>query len=750
MVSLCRAVGSALREDARRLRNAMRFPLMQVKPHIVMQPVSTSCRVTTAISALLTELGLPSSYQLDHTRGVDHFVPHSELRLRLRSDPAMNAILPAMRTFVSLGDHEGGVFRITSSGVILLAYPLLTDPAALSLILRWAMEAQEALSRPAYAERIVAASMMYAKRLLNLVRPSSRDVVLSLVPDTVACDLKTMTAAPATATRRWLSDLIGVRVGCDSTVDDSLSEFELPLEALLVQGGDSRLVIDAQSGLNRYGVCPRPRPEAVHFSSSTASAISEHGFLACELARRWCRDKVVAGATDADIRRWLFDVVGQAVKQLLGLEVDEADVVILPSGTDAELVTMLISAEPAATRPLVSILPAPDESGRGVRLAASGRYFDSQSSNGLPITKGATALIGPAPIVHEVHVRNPDFEPRPREDIDAEVMSRAREALATEHRVLVHVLHGSKTGLVAPSNAAIKELRLTHGDRVDVAIDACQLRSSFEELGQLVRDGCMVQTSGSKFLTGPPFSGAIILPISIRARVNWIRQRLQQAPAVCDPECWTGWWHDRLGQSQGTASTAPALRWLPALLEARLFKQLRPERMAVAMERFRSEIVPRIGSSRYLRPLDEAVSSSSVNPGPHGSIVAFEVLAADNDGSLKPLGVDAAERFFRLLNQDLTSNGKERFGPLDRAIASVCCHIGQPVTLGYGAQSLTVMRLVLGARFFNAVAFATGPAAEAALGAELADAARVVAKIEWLAAHWWRYDPVPGTVDQAS
>jgi len=439
------------------------------------------------------------------------------------------------------------------------------------------------------------------------------------------------------------------------------------------------------------------------------------------------------------------------VKRLLGLAGDDADVVILPSGTDAELVTVLISAaKPAGHRPLVSILVAPEESGRGVRLAASGRYFDSQSSNGLPITKGAHALVGPAPIVHEVKVRDHNFQQRPQQDIDAEVVSLVTAAIATEHRVLVHVLHGSKTGLVAPSHAVINELRLNNPDQVDIAIDACQLRSHFGELGQFVHDGCIVQTTGSKFLTGPPFSGAIILPTSIRARINGISRRLSQAPAVCHPECWTGWWHDRLGPGQGTASTAPAFRWIPALLEARLFTQLQPADIAAAMDRFQIEIASRIGTSKYLRALGEANAPPSGDPSLQWSIVAFEVLAANSEGGLQPLDAAAAERFFHLLNADLTVCSTKPLGPLDRAIASVCCHIGQPVTLTCGSEAMTVLRLVLGARFFTAVAHTAGPAAEAALDAEIADVARVLAKIEWLAARWWQYDSAPAARDGVS
>ncbi len=59
-----------------------------------------------------------------------------------------------------------------------------------------------------------------------------------------------------------------------------------PAEWLMEQGGDARLAIDPFTGLNGYGCSHRPRPWAVTFASSTASSVSERGYLGAEAARR--------------------------------------------------------------------------------------------------------------------------------------------------------------------------------------------------------------------------------------------------------------------------------------------------------------------------------------------------------------------------------------------------------------------------------------------------------------------------------
>lgn len=56
-------------------------------------------------------------------------------------------------------------------------------------------------------------------------------------------------------------------------------DFESVTTRLLTQGGDTRIVLNAQ-GLNTYGFGPRPDPGLVQFGSSTGSVISAGGFRA--------------------------------------------------------------------------------------------------------------------------------------------------------------------------------------------------------------------------------------------------------------------------------------------------------------------------------------------------------------------------------------------------------------------------------------------------------------------------------------
>ena len=155
----------------------------------------------------------------------------------------------------------------------------------------------------------------------------------------------------------------------------------------------------------------------------------------------------------AAIRRGILDVCGAA--DLAGVEV-----VLTPSGTDGEYVALHL-ARGGSRQPIVNIVIAPDETGSGVLAAAQGRHFARITPSGAAARPDA-AIAGFDPDliqVPTVPIRGSDGQPRAVAEIDAEVTALVEQALAAGRRCLVHVLAGSKTGLLAPSFAASQKLR---------------------------------------------------------------------------------------------------------------------------------------------------------------------------------------------------------------------------------------------------------------------------------------------------
>lgn len=82
---------------------------------------------------------------------------------------------------------------------------------------------------------------------------------------------------------------------------------------------------------------------------------------------------------------------------------------------------------------------------------------------------------------------------------------------------LLHLVCGSKTGVVAPSLEFAINLKTTlkqhdQDGRLLVVVDCCQLRCHPEYVCRAVTSDFMCIVTGSKYYCGPPFSGAVILP----------------------------------------------------------------------------------------------------------------------------------------------------------------------------------------------------------------------------------------------
>ena len=92
---------------------------------------------------------------------------------------------------------------------------------------------------------------------------------------------------------------------------------------------------------------------------------------------------------------------------------------------------------------------------------------------------------------------------------------RAKAASSPASVVIVHVVCGTKTGLVYPSLGLVKGLQAELGEQLVVVVDACQLRCKLSMIREYIEDlHAFVLVTGSKFFCGPPFCGAVVVPQS--------------------------------------------------------------------------------------------------------------------------------------------------------------------------------------------------------------------------------------------
>ena len=96
--------------------------------------------------------------------------------------------------------------------------------------------------------------------------------------------------------------------------------------------------------------------------------------------------------------------------------------------------------------------------------------------------------------------------------VDAEFAAHAQRIVHGGGHCLLVLTDVSTTGLLAPSPACALRLRATFGYRLHVLVDACQFRIAPATLCGNLMHGFMVAITGSKFVTGPAFCDALLLP----------------------------------------------------------------------------------------------------------------------------------------------------------------------------------------------------------------------------------------------
>jgi hypothetical protein len=258
----------------------------------------------------------------------------------------------------------------------------------------------------------------------------------------------------------------------------------------LTSGGDSRLAVDPQAGVNKYGCPPIPAPMLTCVSSCTATPVAARGFAK---AAKFYASLVSAASPSKralQIEQRRADLAAELLRYfgVAGI----ADAILCPSGTDALANAAAMLARERPGEPMTAILPEASETGAGVPLAVAGRWFDGTDAFGVPPAFTADTV--------EIALRAADGSPRSDDEL---VDAYAAAAASARGRPVVYLTHSSKTGLIAP---------LVPPAGAGVIVDASQSRIEPFKVAAFILQGWPVVVTGSKFFGGPAFAGAILFP----------------------------------------------------------------------------------------------------------------------------------------------------------------------------------------------------------------------------------------------
>jgi hypothetical protein len=377
---------------------------------------------------------------------------------------------------------------------------------------------------------------------------------------------------------------------------------------LMTRGGDARIVLKPETALNRYFSAPRPS-NVLAYASSTANDISAAAFEHVErkLAEIAPRGELAADAYAAELER-----MRARIRRAYSVP-DDTAIVFAPSGTDLEYVALACVSDkaPGGTH---NVLLGADEVGSGCIHSAFGRYFAEKTALGIQTTPGA-----PVPGFGDTHVemidipvRDESGRARPSAQIAAAISEAIAHAPAAGRHPLVHVVHGSKTGLILPSLADIDRLREQHGEALTLVVDACQARITSPAIADYLARGAIVCLTGSKFMGGPPFSGIALVPKPLAQAAPALPEGLATIFRRAEwPAAWPG--ADRLPHS---ANVGLLLR-----LEASIFE----------LERFQALLLEEV--TRIILAFHRAVRTEIIEPTPARRVAPYppgEKETADN------------------------------------------------------------------------------------------------------------------------
>ena len=644
------------------------------------------------------------------------------------------------RISASAEDVSAVPFVLTPDNKVMLGEPAFAVPALLGFYLRHALELAWLRRRPALPEgsaglAAARAAALFIQAEFDALNTEERAALPRWVGPMAS------EVAPSADTLRQISANLPGEAASAEEITHVRAIWQLlgTADALMETGGDIRLQRDPRSALNGYGCSHRPRPWAVTFASSTASSSSERGYLAADLERLKTTAAMLAGDAQAATRASLA-LVRQGIGRVYGMA-PEDEVVLAASGTDTELLALALTHLSGRHAPILNILIAPEETGRGVPMAARGVHFAVDTALGHAVScEAPIAGFRPDTELANVYLRDANGALRSADAIEAELEAVLAGGIASGRQVILHVLDLSKTGLLSPRPAFLAKMRARHGE-FDIVVDACQARLSAGSVQAYLRLNAVVLITGSKFFTGPPFAGALLIPEAMA-------RRLDRAELPEGLDAYFG--RDEFPERCRAAAKLPpvgnyglSLRWHAALAEMRAFVLVQPAERAEILLGFAEAVRESVATNPALTLLEAPEIARGEDDEAWEclpSIFSFSLRAPHDPGRcLTPI---EARAVYLWLNADLSE-----ILPGDAA-ASRICHIGQPVRLPQpGSEGfMGVLRVSAGARLISGEPSHKGLAHPLRIQREFADLAMVFEKIALILRNWqslWTADPAP-------
>jgi len=472
-----------------------------------------------------------------------------------------------------------------------------------------------------------------------------------------------------------------------------------PTEYLLMSGGDLRLNIDEFQLLNKYGCRPFPRPEAFTFASSTATSVSNYAFDKTDKARTILIQKSLnKGFKDSSIE--FAELLKNNLRKALKIS-DECQIIFSPSGTDSALQIAALT-QITSKKEITHVLVASDETGSGVPAALKGCHFENSTALNYPVKKGDRIEGFNDVELIEIPLKDENGKLKSATQLDTEVFNAVSKTNDLGRHVVLHTMDQSKLGYQSPSTDIIEEIEKLQNLSMQIVVDGSQLRLDAKDIQTYLSKGYIVTITGSKYFTGPPYAGALIVPKNVSKVLDVVKEKLPEGlNTYYNNTDWPTSWYCPKDLSEGF-NYGSYMRWNAAIVEMDRYFKTPILYRNLGIEMFCNFVEDSIKDSTFLEPLfkDEAKINSynTEEFGLKNIRTIFPFLILQNNEVLTD---DKVVKLYTLLNSDLSDHFKDASIEIIR-LAAQKCHIGQAVKVKYGNDiQSAVLRISLGARVIS-------------------------------------------------
>jgi len=478
-----------------------------------------------------------------------------------------------------------------------------------------------------------------------------------------------------------------------------LENLAKPTEYLLMSGGDLRLNIDEFELLNKYGCRPFPRPEAFTFASSTATSVSNYAFDKTDKVRSiLIQNSLKKGFKIATLE--FSELLKNNLRKSLTID-DACQIIFSPSGTDSSLqiaaITQIISK-----KEITHVLVASDETGSGIPTALKGRHFENTTALDYPVKKGDNIKGFREIDLIEIPLRDENGALKSSDLLDTEVFSAISKTHELGRHAVLHAMDQSKLGYQSPSEEMIQKLQTLDKLSIQIIVDGSQLRLDPNDIQNYLNKGYIVTITGSKYFTGPPYCGALIIPKSVSESINSVKNRIPAGLTdYYHHSDWPTSWLCSRDLSDGF-NYGSYMRWNAAIVEMDRYFKTPILYRNLGIEMFCNFVEDSIKDASFLEPLfGDETKINTYNSEEFGlrnirTIFPFFILKNN-----EVLTNDKVKKLYLLLNSDISDEFSESSLEIIR-LAAQKCHIGQAVDVKYGNDiQSAVLRISLGARVIS-------------------------------------------------